>query len=116
HQPVALRAVIVFPILAFVVIGTGASYLALARLVKQGSRRAVIVSLGIAASLTILALLDFWRPMVENWIVIVRVIISLANLILVSSLVRALGPAQRIEAWLNSKSEFGAGPMHFNAE
>jgi hypothetical protein len=114
RRPVALRAIIVFPILAFVVIGTGTSYVVLARVVKQGSRRAVVVSLGIATSLTILALLDIWRPLVEDWIVIVRIIISLANLILVSSLIRALGPARRVEEWLNSTGDLGAGHMHFD--
>jgi len=45
--------------------------------------------------------------MVEGWMYIVRPIVSLANLWLVSPLTRALGAANRVEAWLQGTPETG---------
>ena len=102
-QPVAPRALIVFPALAIVVFGSGSSYLVFARHIRRGRRWAVISSLCVATSLATLALLDYWEPMVEGWMNIVRPVVSLANMWLVGSLIRSLGPASRIEAWLSAQ-------------
>lgn len=99
-QRVAPRALIVFPILAIVVFGSGGSYLVCARYIRRGRRWAIIWCLCVASSVTLLALLDSWEPMVEGWMSIVRPVISLANLWLVGPLIRSLGPASRIELWL----------------
>jgi hypothetical protein len=101
-QPVARRAVIVFPVLAFVVFGTGVGYRILARHVRRGRRWAAIVSLCIAASVSFLGLLDFWPAMVGEWIVIARIVVVVINLTVVKFLLRSVGPAQRIDLWMNS--------------
>ena len=99
QQPVAERAVILFPVLAFVVFGTGVSYVVLARHVARGSRGAIITSFSIAVTLTVVGLFDFWSQLLgldgQAWIVIARVVVSLINVMLMRHLFRCLGAAMR---------------------
>jgi hypothetical protein len=101
-QPVARRALIVFPILALVVFGTSLCYLASAPYVRRGQRRPVTVCLCTAISVSILGLLDVWFAMVGEWIFIVRAVVAGTNAVLIAPLLRSLAPAQRLESWMNS--------------
>jgi hypothetical protein len=108
QQPVAPRAVIVFPVLAFVVFGTGVSYVILARSVARGSRLGVIASLSIAVTVTLVGLFDFWSGLLgwdgQSWIVFARMVISFINLMLMKPLFRCLGASQRLQTWMDSDS------------
>lgn len=108
-QPVAPRALIVFPVLAFVVFGSGISYLFCAQYIRRSRRWSIILCLYVALSVAILALLDSWEPMVEGWMSIVRPVVSLANLWLVGPLIRSLGPANRVDVWLQGLPEAELG-------
>jgi hypothetical protein len=101
-QPVAQRALIVFPILAVVVFGTSLCYLASVPYVRRGRRRPITVCLCIAISVSILGLLDVWFAMVGEWIYIVRAVVAGTNAVLIAPLLRSLAPAQRLESWMKS--------------
>lgn len=106
QQPVAQRAVILFPVLAVIVFGTGVSYVILAQRVARGSRLGVIASLSIAVTLTVIGLLDFWSKHLgldgQDWIVIARIVVSVTNAMLVRPLLGCLGAAKRVQAWMDS--------------
>jgi hypothetical protein len=102
-QAVALRAIILFPLLAGMVFGIGIAFLRLAEGVESCQRPAlivsIVVSLSTAAFAAVLSVLDVWLHCIAPVPFLVKIATVAMDLMSLSLLIEAIDAARRIEAW-----------------